>query len=249
MAVRILGIDCATVLDEDRPGPREPGPTSVVLSEVRLCTAEQKAADLVVRWLCATPARRSLLAIDAPLGWPKDLSSVLVDHRAGAPLSVEPNLMFRRATDRFVYEVLRKTPLDIGADRIARTAHSALGLLADIGDRRGPGTHLAWDPSWSGIAAIEVYPAATLLARRMKSSGYKKPGDVAERAKLVQDLRSHLTMPESYKAMIESADALDAAVCVLAGADFIQGHAYPPNDRGLAEREGWIWFRAAGSAG
>jgi hypothetical protein len=37
-----------------------------------------------------------------------------------------------------------------------------------------------------------------------------------------------------------SADLVDAAVCLLAGDDFISGRAMNPEDRGLAEREGWI---------
>ena len=40
------------------------------------------------------------------------------------------------------------------------------------------------------------------------------------------------------------ADALDAAVCVLAGRDFIRGHALSPPDLDEAKREGWIWVVA-----
>jgi len=41
-----------------------------------------------------------------------------------------------------------------------------------------------------------------------------------------------------------SADLIDAAVCVLAGDDFIAGRAMNPEDHSLAEREGWIWTAA-----
>ena len=48
--------------------------------------------------------------------------------------------------------------------------------------------------------------------------------------------------------MIESADALDAVICVLAGADFVRGPVYAPEIAALAEREGWIWFATNGDA-
>jgi len=35
--------------------------------------------------------------------------------------------------------------------------------------------------------------------------------------------------------------SFDAVVCVLAGHDFVAGRAMNPDDRKLAEREGWIW--------
>jgi hypothetical protein len=38
-----------------------------------------------------------------------------------------------------------------------------------------------------------------------------------------------------------SGDAIDALVCVVAAADFIQGRARPPVDRETAQQEGWIW--------
>jgi len=44
--------------------------------------------------------------------------------------------------------------------------------------------------------------------------------------------------------LTQSADLVDAAVCVLAGDDFIGGRAMNLGDRSLAEREGWIWTAA-----
>jgi hypothetical protein len=49
---------------------------------------------------------------------------------------------------------------------------------------------------------------------------------------------------ESVAHLATSADLVDAAVCVLAGADFIAGRAMSPENRSLAEREGWIWTAA-----
>ncbi len=242
MSVRIVGIDCATKDARIGLALGEVIDGRALVTDARLCPAESTAVAVVAEWLQREPATRTLLAIDAPLGWPRDLGDALVTHRAGAAIRVEPNVLFRRDTDRFVHRHFGKTPLDVGADRIARTAHAALALLDDLRQRLHIELPLAWDALWTGTAAIEVYPAATLLARRMAASGYKKKHHTSEREVIVRDLRRHLQLPESCAAMLGSADALDAAICVLAGADFARGYAHPPVDIGLATKEGWIWF-------
>ena len=40
---------------------------------------------------------------------------------------------------------------------------------------------------------------------------------------------------------MQSKDVVDAAVCVLAAADFIRGNVVPPLDQETALIEGWIW--------
>jgi hypothetical protein len=57
-----------------------------------------------------------LIAIDAPLGWPKPLAETLIKHRAGMPIETPANAMFRRNTDLFIQTRLGKRPLDVGAD-------------------------------------------------------------------------------------------------------------------------------------
>jgi hypothetical protein len=83
----------------------------------------------------------------------------------------------------------------------------------------------------------------------MTAAGYKKPLQTVERRGIIRGLCSHLSLPADQNAMIESADALDAVVCVLAGADFARGRAHKPGDFALAQREGWIWFQANTEAG
>jgi hypothetical protein len=159
-------------------------------------------------------------------------------------LTVSANDLFRRATDRFVKARLGKQSLDVGADRIARTAHAALKLLADVRQRAGLPIPMAWSPSYSErVAAIEVYPAATLIANGIPDTGYKKKDKIAERKAILGDLERILQLPDDRAAMELSADALDAAVCVLAGLDFLRGDAYKPEDPELAKHEGWIWVR------
>ena len=156
--------------------------------------------------------------------------------------------MFRRETDRFVHSELQKMPLEVGADRIARTAHSAVRLLGDVRQKIGAAIPLAWTPEYSGVAAIEVYPAATLRTRGLQASGYKKRSQTVERERMVEGLGVRIVRTEDHRRMVESADALDAAVCVLAGADFLRGEAMEPRDRVRAEKEGWIWFRSRRSS-
>jgi predicted nuclease with RNAse H fold len=247
MNVQVIGIDCATVEKKIGVALGMVTPTGTILSEARCCSAEETAVALVADWLQSEPRQRGLLAIDAPLGWPRDLSSALIEHRAGEPILVDPNSLFRRATDRFVCKTLKKIPLEIGADKIARTAHSALKFLADLRQRLGTAIPLAWTPDWQGLAAIEVYPAATLIAHKIRASNYKKPGQIAERTGMVDELRSRMALPASCDAIVRSADALDAAVCVLAAADFVRGSVHKPLDDSLARREGWIWVHSEGA--
>jgi hypothetical protein len=50
-------------------------------------------------------------------------------------------------------------------------------------------------------------------------------------------------LPADHTRLIASADVLDAAVCLLAAADFLAGNAIPPSNEFMARREGWIWIR------
>ena len=238
--VLIIGIDCATkdgkvglaLADYDAGG--------VCIKDARLGSVQHPVAATVERWLRERKGP-ALLAIDAPLGWPKPLSPSLADHAAGQVLDVTPDNLFQRTTDRFVQTQLSKRPLDVGADRIARTAHAALRLLGELSVRLGLAIPLAWRSSFSGVAAIEVYPAATLMARAFRSSGYKKPKHAAERREVIASISREVSLG-TYNDLLEgSADALDAAVCVLAAKDFLDNLAMPPLDLQLAKREGWIW--------
>ena len=186
---------------------------------------------------------RTLIAIDAPLGWPSALGDALPGHRAGRRLGAEPDRLFRRETDRRIRELVQKQSLDVGADRIARTAAAALGLLGRIGDRIGREIPLAWGPDFEGVAAIEVYPAGTLLAHRINARGYKGKDGAPRRRELLENLSARLALVCDTADLVASDDALDAALCVLAGVDFLRGEAVPPDDEAQALREGWIWLR------
>lgn len=249
MTVHIIGIDCAT----------ETAKVGVAFATwANGCTTVWNVStggasygeldDTLTTWI-RDKSEPVLLALDAPLGWPLGLRDALESHRAGDTVWIRDNLMFRRDTDREVYRRLGKTPLDVGADRIARTAHSALALLGRLRERLNDPIPLAW--TWTELqqlSAIEVYPAATLTAYGIDSAGYKKPAGERERRELIRRLRdqlgARLTLRPSGDEMSANADALDAMLCVVGAGDFLDGMAVSPDAVQLAtsaRTEGWIW--------
>lgn len=237
----LIGIDCAT----------EPKKRGVALSffEDETCQVDHistgledyEIADVVVK--CKHQHENILIALDAPLGWPSALGKSLADHAAGQPLNYPAHHLFRRETDNFIKKTFGKQPLDVGADRIARTAHSALSLLSKISNVLGANIPLAWQKDFSGVAAIEVYPAATLVSYGLPSGGYKKAVEKPVR-QTITDRLSDLMSISDVEPLLNSADALDAVLCVLSGKDFLEGNSYQPKDQELAQKEGWIWVRA-----
>lgn len=243
MSVSIVGIDCAT--DPKRCGLAlgswHNGHGEVL--SVATGNRTESIAETIMRWL--PTGQPVLLSMDAPLGWPAKLGQELVRHVAGEPISVERNELFRRTTDRAVRRELKRQPLDVGADRIARTAHSALEILGELRSITRQPIPLAWGQTIQGICAIEVYPAATLTAYGILASGYKGSGSDQEgrRARIVESLRNHMTLRNDIVALLSNDDMLDAVICVLAAADFLLGEVVEPADQELAKKEGWIWFR------
>lgn len=225
----LLGIDCAT----------DPRKTGLALA---------KLDDGVVRILrCGTGTRRTppdviaidwlrdsedvLIALDAPLGWPRALSICLSTHKAGLPVQFGADQLFGRATDLEIKQRLGKRPLEVGANLIARTAVAALTLLDRIRQSTNLPIPLAWTQEekerWR---AIEVYPAATRIGHGAPDKGGSLEG--------LNELLDCSALSPSLK---QSKDAIDATVCALAAADFILGRVVPPVDHETAYCEGWIW--------
>jgi hypothetical protein len=101
---------------------------------------------------------------------------------------------------------------------------------------------LAWDPETRpSVSAIEVYPAATLLAHGLRASGYKKPDQTPERREILAGIAAELGLDAVKECAIASDHLLDAVICVLAGKDFLEGRCVGPAERDVAMREGWIW--------
>lgn len=250
----IVGVDCAS---QDKHIGLALGTLAADTGRLRILDVspgagpDRNIVQLLATWL--QPAPRVLLAIDAPLGWPRRLTESLQQHRAGEPLlEPEARRLVRRETD-LQLRTQGHAPLDVGADRIAYAAHRALRLLGELRLATGRALPLLWPPA-SDSGAIEVYPAATLRVRAIATAGYKKNG-AAERAtaltarrKILASIAPELELDAKLSGRVLDApreDMLDAVLCVLAGADFLRGDctAPTPDQRPLAELEGWIWHR------
>jgi predicted RNase H-like nuclease len=206
----IIGIDCACQAKDVGLARAQWHAGHTTVTEV-LCGKDVRSIPaLVEEWMDG--ADRCLLALDAPLGWPQAMGHELDRHQAGNAIPVAPNTMFRRTTDIDIKSRFGKTPLDVGADRIARTAHWALSLLAEIRRMTGMPISLAWSPQ--GIRspeAIEVYPAGALIAHRMPASGYKKAAQRDVRGDMLTSLIRKLSLPDNHDSLLNDADCLDAA--------------------------------------
>lgn len=240
--MKIIGVDCATAASKVGLALGELDGSRLTIHRATLCSRERGAVSVMADWVSRDDS--ALIAIDAPLGWPKALAESLIGHSAGLAIASPANSMFRRATDQFIQQRLGKTPLDVGADRIARTAHAALRLLSELRSKLSSPIPLAWTPDVAGIAAIEVYPAATLVAHGIRSTGYKRTELCEPRREILEALLRHSQVLDGVEDLARSADLIDSAVCVLAGADFLQMQTMPPIDPDLAAREGWIWVRS-----
>ena len=199
---------------------------------------------IIVTALHAAP--NAVIAIDAPLGWPASLGKSLFSHLAGDKLSVETNDLFRRHTDTVVIETTDKTPLEIGADKIARAAHTALAVLNQIRERSGLALPLLWSAKSQSAGAIEVYPAATLKMHSAPAVGYKEPNQRPVREEIAHNLRGQIPGLDRY--VSSKADIFDACLCMLAAHDFVNGVCRTPraDEMERAKKEGWIWVREKG---
>lgn len=239
----IIGVDCAS---QDRKcglalGYIEDG--RVHVSEV--LTKQPKIVPILLEWIRAhSPV---LIAIDAPLGWPRPLGPALASHKAGAAITHGADELFHRATDRFVRERTGKRPMEVGADKIARAALRAVNLIQELRDGTALDVPLAWAPGrLTQPSAIEVYPALTLRSRNVPDVGYKgtKPEASLQRERIAERLEAYVALEDFEASVVASDDALDATLCLLAAADFLSGHVEHPTHLEQAQHEGWIWFQA-----
>ena len=242
MSLPVVGVDCAT-------RPAETGLVVASLDGARLTVhavrIPSSADDLAGAVADALRGPDGLLALDAPLGWPAQLAGALAGHVAGRSIPAEADARVNRETDRVVRRTTGKKPLEVGADRIARTALAALGTLAAV--RQRVPVEMGWTPgALAGRHALEVYPAAVLLARGLSPAGYKKPGAHRRRAEIVDALDLRLA-DGVREAAVETDHALDAVLCCVAAADYARGVVLTPGAAGVdparVRREGWIWIR------
>lgn len=243
MSKYLIGIDCAAQYENMGMALGCSDESGVEIDQLVSGSRREDVLKTLRDWL--RNFRPLVLAFDAPLGWPEVLGGSLFDHQAGSPLAYSSNQLFRRATDDFVKQKVNKRPLDVGADRIARASVTALEVIQDLRDATGNPLPLLMEPGApNDRGVIEVYPAATLCARGLSEKGYKKKDQSSARGKLIKGLSTCMQFrrPEDEVKAVETDDALDAAICALAAADFLHGNVHRPEDHELAKKEGWIWF-------
>lgn len=238
-----VGVDCAVQHRKIGLALGRIEPAGVRLVEV--VTGLDDVAPVLMSW--TRQFEPKIYALDAPLGWPDALGRSLHGHEAGSGIGPDSNALFRRITDDFVYAKLGKRPLEVGADRIARTAVAALKVLEGLRSATGQALPLLGSPgSPDSPGVIEVYPAATLLTRGISIRGYKgnKPPSRSAREALIECLKPHMDLSVDHESLKATDHALDAAVCVLAAADFAAGTVFRPEglNQDAIRKEGWIWF-------
>ncbi|MBU49075.1 MAG: hypothetical protein CL920_10300 [Deltaproteobacteria bacterium] len=246
--ITLIGIDCATQPQKTGLALGQYKEGELTVSQAYTGKKGMELAKHVSKWIPDNAP--VLIALDAPLGWPVPLTTVLQHHQAGLALGERHSKgdeLFQRTTDRVIWQYTKKRPLDVGADRIARTAHSALAFLDGLREVTQLTIPLAWIPgTLSETSAIEVYPAATLISRGHSASGYKAKDATQRRQELIQALSTEILIPEElHAALVEVDHPLDAVICLLAAADFLDGEVIAPTEEQLerALYEGWIWAR------
>ena len=278
--IHLFGVDCAAQAERtgilharwepDREPERKRGPTvDAVIEGASFEALTARIREFLPHGSDTAPVSEqpqpapAVLALDAPLGWPARLGTALSGHRAGHPLTVDADRLFRRETDRVVRARVGKQTLDVGADRIARTAVSALGLLDRI--RRGPGSApsalalsalaalTTWDqllafrreagllpsPEHGGsggagsVVAEEVYPAGWLHLVGLPSRGYKKASQREVRETILADLETRCVLEIDPSRLLDNADLLDGLICLLCAVDTMEGRCPGPESCGV----------------
>jgi hypothetical protein len=241
----IVGLDAAS--DRRRFGwavAEHDGPTTRLVAQGLLGRADSDWPPPLRQAL--TDPGGVLLAVDAPLGWPRRMGHALASHRAGAAMEVQKNDLFRRETDKVVFDALHKMPLEVGAALIARATMEALAVLDELRRLGGKPLPLAWSPDAGCDAVIEVYPGATLTAHGVARSKYKDPATPGARGPMIEAFAPRLAGLDAR--IDEPSDIFDACLCIVCALDFLEGRCLAPNatQRKAGEVEGWIWFAQPG---
>jgi Protein of unknown function (DUF429) len=160
--------------------------------------------------------RSDKVAIDSPFGWPAEFVLAVSEwaQPGGTWPTVEKAKLRYRATDRFVAARTRR-PLSVSSERIASTAWRCARLLSALEDRTGEPMDRA-----GGGRAVEVYPAASLVAWGLNANRYKGKEHEAAREELLRKFSELLAdvapvSDATTSACAGSDDALDAVVASL----------------------------------
>jgi predicted nuclease with RNAse H fold len=194
-------------------------------------------------------AKADKVGIDVPLGWPTEFVRAVYRHLSAKDRWPKVEMVrFRlRATDRFVSEIIKKSPLSVSTDRIGIPAARAASLLSTLRsdvdqDRTGNGR------------VVEVYPAAALKVWGFRSQGYKGRDGREIRGDLVTAWAQKTEAwgrwtDEALTAAREDDNLFDAfvAATVARCAALNLTSPVPPNLKRRARLEGWIAVPLANS--
>lgn len=198
-----------------------------------------------------------VLAIDSPMGWPVNMIQDLRDHKAGDKLLNNQLLRrqdyFRRVTDHFIKERLKKTPFSVGADKIAAMAFDVLEIMGEIKSEFQLDVGYGVDTRHK---VIEVYPGATIVERLNNENtiGYKKNINIRdEMYNSFTKVYNRLNINDLFRKeeVLQTDDDFDAFICLLAAVDYNEGRLCSPQKGRIISniiiekekilKEGWIW--------
>lgn len=175
------------------------------------------------------------VGIDVPLGWPNLFVEAVYAHREFLPWPATSITDLRyRATDRYVCQETKRTPLSVSTELIGVVALRAAALLSRIT------AHEQIDRMGSG-RLVEVYPAAALI--RWGFSIVERRNTPLLASRLTRKLGSHLRMTTKAEGACKTnRDALDSIVAALIARASACGLCDPvPSEHSAAARtEGWI---------
>lgn len=248
--VQIIGIDAATQETDiglaRATAIESTGAWSAEVCEVVRGSKTESVVSRLREWL--SNSERTLIAIDAPLGWPHEFREQLNSHEAGDSLSAIPNTedmteicdaFFFRHTDRWVKEEVLEDgnrPMSVCADRIARASYSILLRLRQLNDYDFPLIE-GREELEEGPGVIEIYPKATLTVMNESTNqdllepSYKSNEE--QRRKIIaaiaeQELQFDIAgVADRIK---KNDDELDAVISALGGLDFLRGDVWMPGE-------------------
>ena len=234
---------------------------------VDLATVDKKTALCALEWPSDGPARivhrqlgasnkdivararsASVIAIDAPFGWPRPWAKAVAAHRPGLAFHAEgaSAVLTSRGTDRWVERETRARPLAVGANLIGATAIRCARLVHEMGLPIDVGAPL--EPPY----VCEVYPAAALSGWSVPYRVYKGAKGLEARALLVRALVTAglpVELNPADRMWIEASDdGLDAMIASLVARAVLKGLTddVPADLSQEAAAEGWIRFPSAG---
>ncbi len=202
----------------------------------------------------AHPDSKIILAVDSPLGFPVQFSELIInsDHRFSDLKKAYSNYAFR-ATDIYITEKVfeSKTSLSPSFSYLTNNVTVAINMVRLLKSGLNKFKAYPFDVQEEGDlhSIIEVYPAATLIANKIRIEKYK--GTSEDSKKRREEILDDLNRSNEYPFDIEQAKErgltkiehhFDAFICCLAAYDFLfKPRVEPEGD--IAKKEGWIWAK------